>query len=66
VWNVKNKTDTNKDTGNWNRLKIIQKISDKRTWTAQHHGTTETSHTGHCAHISGSTDVKIPEFCYGK
>ena len=66
MWNVKNKTDTNSDRGNWNRLKIIQKISNKRTWKAEYHGTTENSHTGHCAHTSGIIDVKVPHVCYGK
>jgi hypothetical protein len=66
VWNVKNKTNTNCDRGNWNRPKIIQKIPNKRTWKAEHHGTTENNHTGHCAHTSGSIGVKVLDVCYGK
>ena len=66
MWNVKNKTDTNKDKGNCNRLKIIHKISNKRTWKAEIHETTETSHAGNCANSSGNTDVKVQDFCYGK
>jgi hypothetical protein len=60
------KTDTSSERGNLNLLKGIQKISNKHTWKAEHHGTTENSHVGHCARTSGITDVKIQEVCYGK
>ena len=66
VWNIKNNIATNNDRGNWNRLEIIQKISNKRTWKAECNGTTENSHTGHCARIAGSTDVKVQDVCYEK
>ena len=29
MWNVKNKSDTNNNRGNWNNLKIARKISEK-------------------------------------
>jgi hypothetical protein len=66
VWNIKNETATHKDRGKWNRVEIIQKISYKRTWKAERNGTTENSHTGHCARTAGSTDVKVHDVCYGK
>jgi hypothetical protein len=66
VWNVQKKTDTSSDRDNWNHLKIIQKISNKRAWKAEHHGTTENGHIGHCPRTSGSTNVKVQGVCYGK
>lgn len=60
------KIGTSSDRGNLNRLKVTQKISNKRTWKAEHHGTTVNSHVGHCARTSGSTDVKVQDVCCGK
>jgi hypothetical protein len=54
-----NKSDNNKNTGNWNHLKITQKIPEQHTERAQNQGTTENSHTGHCTHTSESSDVKV-------
>jgi hypothetical protein len=31
---LKNKSDTSNNTSNWNNVKIIQKISEQRTWKA--------------------------------
>jgi hypothetical protein len=31
MWNVQNETDNSNNTGNWNHLKIIQKMSEQRT-----------------------------------
>ena len=49
----KNKIDTSSNGGNWNHLKIIQKIAEQRTGKAQAQGTTGNSHTGHDTHTSG-------------
>jgi hypothetical protein len=38
---------------------MIQKIPEQRTGKAQNHETAENSHTGHCTHVSESTDVKV-------
>jgi hypothetical protein len=55
----KNICDTSNNRGNWNRLKIIQKIPEQRTGKARNEGTTENSHIGHCANTSESTNVKV-------
>ena len=47
----KNKCNTSNNRGNWNHLKIIQKIPEQLTGIAQNQGTTENSHSGHCTHI---------------
>jgi hypothetical protein len=59
MWNLKSKVTPVKKTGNWNHLKIIQKIPEQRTRETRNHGTSENSHIGHCKHISESTDVKV-------
>jgi hypothetical protein len=48
VWKVKNESVTGNNTGNWNDLKIIHKISAQRTGKAIKQATTENSHTEHC------------------
>ena len=40
----KNKSDTSNNRGNWNHLKIIQKIPEQHTTKAQNQGTAENSH----------------------
>jgi hypothetical protein len=62
----KNKTDTSNNGGNWNRVKIIRKIPEQHTGKARNQGTTENSHTGHCAHTAGSADVKVQDIQHGK
>jgi len=57
--------DTGKNRGNWNHLKIIQTIPEQNTGKALHQGTTVNSHTGHCTHTAGSTDVKCNTFNMG-
>jgi hypothetical protein len=52
----KNKSDTSNNSGNWNRLIVIQKISQQHA--SEPHGTTESSHIGHCARAAESADVK--------
>jgi hypothetical protein len=55
----KNKCDTSKNRGNWNHLKIIQKIPEQHSGKARNQGATENSHIGHCTHTAESTDVKV-------
>ena len=57
----KNKCDTSNNRGNWNNLKIIQKIPEQHTEKAQNEGSTENSHIGHGTHThtSESTNVKV-------
>jgi hypothetical protein len=45
--------------GNWNNLKIIQKIPEQHTRKAQNQGTTENSHIGHGTHTLESSKVKV-------
>jgi hypothetical protein len=40
----KNKSGTFNNRGNWNHLKITQKISELHTWKARHQENTENSH----------------------
>jgi hypothetical protein len=58
MWNVK-ESDINNNTGNWNYLKIIQKIPEQYTVKAMDQGTTENSHIGHCTHTLESSDVTV-------
>jgi len=62
----KNRNGTSNNTGNWNHLKMIQKISAQHTCQARHQGTAENSRTGHCARISETTNVKVQDAYYGK
>jgi hypothetical protein len=48
---------TNK--GNWNHIKSVQTLFQQRTWKARNQRTTENIHTGQCAHIAESTNVKV-------
>jgi hypothetical protein len=54
----KKKIDAGNNRGNWNHLKISQKIPQQHTGIARNQGTTGNSHTGHCTHISQSTKYK--------
>ena len=45
--------------GNWNHLKIIQKIPQQHNRKARNQGTTEDSHIVHCTHTEESIDVKV-------
>ena len=65
MWNVKRKSDTKNNKGNWNHFKIIQKIPEQHTGEA-HQGTTENSHIGHGTHTSESTNVKVQITMHGK
>jgi len=55
----KNKGDTCDNMGDWDYFKAIQKIREQHTRKTRSQGTTENSHTGHCTHISESTNVKV-------
>jgi hypothetical protein len=55
----KNKSDTSNNRGNWNLLKIIQKIPERRTGNPRSQGATDNSHIGHCTHTPESTNVKV-------
>lgn len=55
----KNKSGTINNRGNWNHLKITQKISELRTWKARHEGNTENNHIRHSANTYKNTNVKL-------
>ena len=55
----KSKFDTSNSKGNWNHLRIIQKIPEQHSMKARNQGTTEDSHTGYGTHTSESTDVQV-------
>jgi hypothetical protein len=54
----KNKSYTSNNRGNWNHLKIIQKISEQRNGKARNQENTKNSHTGYCTHTAESANVK--------
>jgi hypothetical protein len=58
MWNVKTNVIPVNNRGNWNHLKIIQKIPELYTGKARSQGTTENSHIVHCTHTAESTNVK--------
>jgi hypothetical protein len=66
IWNVKNKSYTSNNRGNWNHLQIIQKIPEQHTGEARNQGTTENSHIGHCTHTAGRNNVKVQNIYHGK
>ena len=45
--------------GNWNRYKMIQKITDQQNGKARHQGNTANSHIQDCAYTSESINVKV-------
>jgi hypothetical protein len=47
----KNRSDITNNRGNWNSLKIVQKIRAPLTGKAQNQRTANNSHIGHCAYI---------------
>jgi len=63
---VKNKNDTNKNRGNWDHFKIIQKIFEENTWKARHQGPTANSQIMHCACTLESSIVKVQNIQCGK
>ena len=66
MWYVKTNVIPVNNRGNWNHLRIIQKIPEQRTGKASNQGTTENSHFGHSTHNSESTDVKVQNIYNGK
>jgi hypothetical protein len=59
----KNKNDNSNNKDNWYHLTIIHKMHEQHTCKAL--GTTEKSYTGHCAHTSKSTNVKVQNVYHG-
>jgi hypothetical protein len=53
--------NNNNNTGNWNQLKLIQKIPEQRTGKARNQVTTENSHIGHSTHTVESTTIKVQQ-----
>ena len=47
----KNRSGNTDSRGNWDSLKMIQKIRAPHTGKAQGQGTANNSHIGHCAYI---------------
>ena len=45
--------------GNWNHLKIIQKITEPHTGKSRNKEIIEDGHIGHCIHTSESASVKV-------
>ena len=51
--------DTCSNSGNWNRFRIIQNISEQHEWKTLLQGTTENSHIEHCTRNSESAKVIV-------
>jgi len=66
MWKVKNKNYTNKNRGNWNHFKIIQKIFEGHTWKERHQEPTANNHIMHCACTWESSNFKAQNIPYGK
>jgi hypothetical protein len=66
MWNLKNTSNVSNNTGNWNRLKITQKIPEQHTGKARHERARENSHIGHSTHTAGSADIKEQNIYDGK
>jgi len=58
MWNVKTKVIGIRIGGNWNHLRITQKISDQHIWEARHQELQKTAILG-IAHTSRSINVKV-------
>jgi hypothetical protein len=52
-------SDTSKHRGNWNHLKIIQTIPERRIKKTQNQGTTDNSHIGHCTYTSECLCIEV-------
>ena len=59
MWNIK-ASDTSNIRGNWNHLKIIQKIPEQQTGKERH--TTKNSQIGHCTCTLESINVKVQTY----
>jgi hypothetical protein len=55
----KNESDTIHDSGNWNTLKVVQKIPEQRPGKALNQGTTEISHIWHCTHTHTAAGANV-------
>jgi hypothetical protein len=65
MWKVKT-SDSSNNRGNWNHLKVTQKIPEFHPWTTQPQETTENGHIGHRAHTSQSTNGQLKIIYHGK
>jgi len=63
---IKNKSGANNNRGNWNHLKITQKITEPHTGKSWNKGTTVDGHIGHCTHNSESASVKVQKVYHRK
>jgi hypothetical protein len=60
------KSDTsNRNGGNWDHFKILQKILEQRTGKARYQGTAENSCTGHSTHTARSANVEAQNIGHG-
>jgi len=57
---------TRNNRGDWNHINIIQTIPERHTVKARKQGTTDNSHIGHCAHIAGRTNTRVPSIQHEK
>jgi hypothetical protein len=66
MWNVRNKTDTSDDRGNWNHFRKIHKTLQQRTGETRSQVITKNSRTGHCTHTAGSANVTVQNVYRGQ
>jgi hypothetical protein len=55
-----------KKWGDWNHIKVIQKIPEQHTGKARNKGTIENSHIGLCTHNLESANVGVQNVLHGR
>ena len=60
----KNKCGTRNNRGNWNYLKIVQKIPEQHNGEAQNQGATENIHIGHCTCTLETPKYSVKNLCH--
>jgi MOSC domain-containing protein YiiM len=52
-------SDTSNNSGEWNRIRIIQTEPAQHSGKSRNQRTAESSHIGHCTHTAGSANAKV-------
>jgi len=52
-------SDNSNNMGKWNRLRIIQTVTERSGKKAQNQGTADNSHIGHCTYASKCMCVEV-------
>ena len=60
------KSDTGNNRGDWNHVKISQKMPEQQTGRARNKGTIDNSHIWHVTHTAQNSDVKLQNVFHGR